>query len=364
MKILDRYMLRNFALPFLTSLAVVTGVLLFGRALNILSSLSDNGLGFSLMIQLLWSILPYFLVLTVPIAFFFAMQSTLMRLNQDSEMDALRAAGISYPRTLRSLIMVAFLLYLSLCYVALVWMPQGTHSFRIAFYNMDNMKLLKLTPQQFSDSMDDLTVYVQGQDETGLYHQLMMEDRRSGTPIVYLAKTAAIEWRGEQIEFILYQGTRLEGKAPQLRMASFDQYQTQIKIAQSSTKNPMPWRNTLLEMPPMELWKVVQSSDNAEATAEWHRRLLLPTTIIVLLLFVLPLSLSPKRSMQATAYLWGVLLMFAVYNIQVALFQQVASAQLPWGSMWLGQGLMASLGLTWFIYACKNSGSGMFPWTQ
>jgi len=357
-------MLRHFALPFLTSLAVVTGVLLFGRALNILSSLSDNGLGMTLMLQLLWSILPYFLVLTVPIAFFFAMQSTLMNLNQESEMDALRAAGISYTRTLRPLMIVAVFLYLSLSYVALVWMPQGTHDFRIAFYNMDNMKLLRLTPQQFSDTMDDLTIYVQGQDDTGLYHQLMMEDRRSSTPVVYLAKTASIEWRGEQIEFVLYHGTRLEGHATQLRMATFDQYQTQIKIPQSSTRNPMPWRNTLLEMPPNELWEVVRTSDNAEAAAEWHRRLLLPTTILLLLLYVLPLSLTPKRSMQATAYLWGVILMFVVYNIQVALFQQVASAHFPWWSMWLGQGFMAILGLIWFMHACRNNGSGMFPWTR
>ncbi|MDX8411073.1 MAG: LptF/LptG family permease [Mariprofundaceae bacterium] len=94
-----------------------------------------------------------------------------------------------------------------------------------------------------------------------------------------------------------------------------------------------------------ELWEHRQSDDSADATAEWHRRFILPSTILVLMLFALPLSIEPKRSGKAGAYLLGVATILVVYNVQIALHRQVANGNLVWWSMWLGQALMAGVGL-------------------
>jgi lipopolysaccharide export LptBFGC system permease protein LptF len=105
------------------------------------------------------------------------------------------------------------------------------------------------------------------------------------------------------------------------------------------------WRSRIFEMTMGELYRARKKKDSPAATAEWHRRLIMPTTVLVLLLFALPLSLEPKRSGKAGAYLLGILLLLAIYNVQILLYQQVQGDNLPWWSMWAGQALFAVAGL-------------------
>ncbi|MDQ6973189.1 MAG: LptF/LptG family permease, partial [Mariprofundaceae bacterium] len=68
--ILDRYVFRLWLAPFAAGLILATGVLLFGRALKLLALMTDSGAPWLLMGELMLFVLPYFLLLTIPIAFF------------------------------------------------------------------------------------------------------------------------------------------------------------------------------------------------------------------------------------------------------------------------------------------------------
>ncbi len=341
---IDRYILRMFLLPFTAFLLVVTGVLLLGRMLKVLETFSSGGLGLAFLLELLAAILPYFLVLTAPIAFFFGAQSVVMRLSQDSEMDAMRAAGLSYARVFRSVVISGVILTLFLVYVAMVWMPHGTKSFRTIFYSGQNVKSLGFTPQRFTQDFDSLRVYVDGKNDEGQYINLLMEDRRSPVPVIYIAETAEMTTTAAGLQFTLRHGTRLEGEAAQLRLLAFDEYKVAVSIdALNNTSTDLPWQSRLLEMSPIQLWHTIKKSGKSDAWAEWNRRLLLPSTVLVLLLFVLPLSLAPKRSGKAGAFVLSALVVLLVYNVQIMLHRQVSGDVWPWWSMWLAQaGLLAT----------------------
>ena len=79
--ILDRYILRAWLGPFLGGLLLVLCVLLLGRALKLLGTVSDSGQVWSLIAELLILTMPYFLLLTVPMAFFLSMQNTITSLH-------------------------------------------------------------------------------------------------------------------------------------------------------------------------------------------------------------------------------------------------------------------------------------------
>ncbi|MDQ7010241.1 MAG: LptF/LptG family permease, partial [Mariprofundaceae bacterium] len=205
--VLDRYVFRLWFGVFAGLVVVVTGVLLLGRALKVLGAVAERGVDWSVMVLMLSAILPYFLVLTLPIAFFFAMQSVILRLNQDSEMDALRASGISYLRILRPLFGVTLLLWLLLSYTAMEWMPQGQKHFQTLLYAIQAAKPApSFDPQRFNDDIENFTVYVAGENEDGSLRGFMLEDSRSGTPVIYLAEQAHIERVGRQLRFALQRG--------------------------------------------------------------------------------------------------------------------------------------------------------------
>jgi len=340
--ILDRYIFRLWLAPFLGSLAIVTIVLLLGRVLKVLGMVISSGIEWSILGSILLSILPYFLVLTIPIAFFFAAQSAVIRLHQGSELDVMRAAGLSYIRMFRILAGVAMVLWLMLSFTTMQWMPSGQKQFWNLLHTLQKSKAAPdFVPRRFSRDLDKFTVYIQGKDEKGRMHGFMLEDARTRIPVVYLAEIAEVDRSFGQIRITLHNGTRIEGGGSKLRVLSFDQYNLSMGLAGLGALKAPAWRSNIFEMTMTELWNSRKKKDSPAATAEWHRRLIMPTTVLLLLLFALPLSLEPKRSGKAGAYVLGILLLLTVYNLQILLHQQVSSGRLPWWSMWAGQAACA-----------------------
>jgi len=353
--LLDRYILRLWAAPFVGMLFIVTGVLLLGRILKLLALFADKGVDWGVMVTMLAAILPYFLVLTVPMAFFFAMQSMIIKLYQNSEMDALRAAGLSYMRIFRSLLMMAIVLWLALTYTAMEWMPQGQKAFQSLLMAVQKVKPAPgFEPLRFSEDLDDFTVYVDGKDEQGVFHGFMLEDARSPVSVVYLAETAKLERVGSELRFTLFHGTRLEGDGSNLRSLAFDRYQIAMNLGELGLLKVPVWGNRVFEMQAQELWKLVKETHRPDAVAEWHRRILMPTSILILMLFCLPLSHTSKRSGKAGAYIAGVGLILLIYNLQVILHQQVLNGSMEWWIMWIGQSCLFVIAALLFQRTCQD----------
>lgn len=344
--VLDRYILRLWVTPFLMSLSIVIGVLLLGRALKVLDLVAQNDVGWSVMFLMLSSILPYFLVLTVPIAAFFAAQTVMIRLQQESEMDALRSAGVSHVRMFRALVAVSLVLWLALTYTAMEWMPQGQKAFQNFIFAIKKARAAPtFDPQRFNQGVENFTIYVEGTDADGRFSGFMLEDQRYESTVLYLSEKAEISRAGQYLHFRLFNGTRLEGSGASQRAISFDEYQVSYDAGQMGMLKLPDSSGNILQMGMLDLTRYRSANDTPEATAEWHRRILLPMSILLLMLYALPLSIEPKRSGKAGAYFLGILLLLAIYNIQIALFQQVAAGRIPWWSMWIGEAVMAAIGM-------------------
>jgi len=341
-------------------LLVVTGVLLLGRILKLLGMFADKGVEWGIMLTMLMAILPYFLVLTVPMAFFFAMQAMILKLYENSEMDALRAAGLSYARIFRSLFVVAIVLWLGLTFTAMQWMPQGQKAFQGLLVAVQKMKPAPgFEPLRFSQDLEDFTVYVSGTDDKGVLQGFMLEDRRSQVAVVYMAESAKLDRVGSELRFTLFHGTRLEGEARDLRSLAFERYQIAMNLNDLGLLKVPTWRSRVFEMQAGELWQVLQDTHRPDAIAEWHRRLLMPTSILILMLFCLPLSHTSKRSGKTGAYIAGVGLVLVVYNLQLILYQQVLNGSEPWWFMWGGQGACLVLA-SWLFYLASLGKSSYF----
>ncbi|MDQ6953011.1 MAG: LptF/LptG family permease [Mariprofundaceae bacterium] len=346
--VLDRYIIKLWLPAFLGMLSIVMGVELLARALKLLELFADKDIDWGFMLTLLEAVLPEFLMVTVPMAFFFAMQSMILKLYESSEMDAFRASGLSYLRIFRSLFVLSIITWLCLTFVSMVLLPKGQKIFQGLLAAIQTMKPAPdFEPFRFTQGMDGFNVYVKGKDKEGLFQSFLLEDRRTSTPIIYMAEKAKLEKLGQQLQFTLFDGTRLEGQGEELRSLAFKRYQVSINmgdLGMLKVPNMQDWQFTTAG-----LWKLVRETDRTDALAEWNRRLLVPTTVFILMIFAIPLSYSPKRSGKTGAYLVGIGLVLCIYNLQVTLNQKVANGSYPWWSMWIGQGGLLALA-TWLFY--------------
>ncbi len=357
--VLDRYIVRLWWQPFIGSLLLATAVLLLGRVLKLLGLFSAKEVEWSIMGTMLLAITPYFLELTLPIAFLFAAQHLLIRLQQDNELDALQAAGISHLRLMRPLFALAAVLWLLLSWTALQWMPQGQKMFQVLMVAITKLKAApQFQPQRIDQSLDNITIYIKGRDAHGTMHGLLLEDHRYKVPVIYLAQSAELTRDGSKLVFTLHHGTRLEGSGDTLRTIRFARYQVAEEAEAMGLLKLPKWGNRAFEMGFSELWHTIARQPNRpDLVAELHRRLILPTTILILAIFALPLSIQPKRSGKAAPYGLGIALILLLYNTQIILHQQVLNGRVgPW-AMWLGQGLFLVLACWLF----QRVSSGRLP---
>lgn len=350
--IIDRYMLRIWLGPFVGGVLVVFFVMLLARALKLFQMVMDNPDAWSFVASLLVLTIPFFLLQIVPIAFFLSLQNAISSLQQNSEMDALRASGMSYARIFR-----VFLLLGIVTYISMFLMPQSQLGFNNTMVKIYAMKGgISFSPQRFTHGMDGITVYVEGEDDQGRYHGVMLEDSRDGEPVIYTAESARFQSEALSLILKLDNGVRLEGEGADQPMLAFEHYTISIPMP-GQARRMLHSGDHVSMMGPGELWQALQRDAGGEGVAEWNRRMLMPTTVLVLLAFALPLSLSQKRSGKAGSFIAGIGLLLVVYNTQLVLQQQVTQGSMPGWSMWLGQLALLASG----IFLSVKSASGHVP---
>ncbi len=342
---IDRYMLRLWLGPFAGGIIIVFSVLVLTRALKLMGTYIDNPEAWSLIADMLLLTIPTFLLQIIPVAFFLSLQYVVSSLQQSSEMDALRASGISYGRMFRIFFVTALLLWIGLSYSTMVLMPKAQLGFNNILTRIYAMQgTIGFSPQRFTQGLKGMTVYVDGEDENGTYHGVLLEDHRDAQAVIYVAESARFARAGERLQLEMHDGVRLEGENDDQRMLAFKRYQVSMPLPGMHRKL-LKSSDHITMMTPAELWNALKSQPDAQASAEWNRRLLFPSTLLILLFFVLPLSLTPKRSGKTGAMISGILLLVGVFNLQLLLFQQVNQNLLPGWTMWLGQAGMLMLGI-------------------
>ena len=95
---IDRYLLRLAFWPLVGATGVTLVALLLERVLRLLDLLSNSSDRFGFVAQLAVNLVPHYVGLTLPAAFFIALVLVVNRMNQGSEIDALLAAGVSLTR--------------------------------------------------------------------------------------------------------------------------------------------------------------------------------------------------------------------------------------------------------------------------
>jgi len=239
---------------------------------------------------------------------------------------------------------LVLLLWGVLTYSSMVLLPQGQLGFNNILAKVYAMKgVITFSPQRFTRGFDGITVYVDGEDKQGVYRGVILEDNRGGVSVIYTAESAQFDMTGSQLQLRMNKGVRLEGNGDDQRMLAFDKYLVTIPVSSGNWKRRQSGDHVTM-MTPTELWQALDK-DRPGAVAEWNRRLLLPTTVLVLFFFALPFSLTQKRSGKAGSMIAGIALLVLIYNLQLILHRQVSQGAFPGWTMWAEQGLLLTLGM-------------------
>ena len=358
LKMIDRYVLRLSLRPMAACLGVTLLVLLLERALRIFDLLAQSSARFGYVFELTANLIPHYLGLAMPAAFFIAIFIVITRMSDGSEVDALMAGGVSLARLTAPFIAMGAVFAAISLFLHGYAQPYGRYAFRAAMRAAVEAGWNgHLASQSFVSAGEGVTLTADEADPTGrrLSHIFIRRTTPDGREEVTTARSAELRPSADTgtVLFVLEHGERLtENHKGQFAITRFDQFVYEAPLvggAQALRARGGDERELTLG----ELWGEMHKTGGPirreTFAAEFYTRIIRALSLPLLPLLAVPLGLASKRGRRGSGVVVAGLMMVG-YQHAVQFGQSLAtSGRAPPEVVWLvAAGFAAiSIGVFW-----------------
>jgi lipopolysaccharide export system permease protein len=325
MKSIDRYMARLIAVPLFSTLVISAMLLVLDRMLRLFDFVATEGGPVSVVWKMLANLLPEYLGLGIPIGLMLGVLLAFRRLATTSELDVLRAVGMSYTRLLRVPYMYAVALALiNLAIVGFV-QPDARYAYEKLRFELRTGALgASIKVGEFTHFGDKMTIRIeqsreQGRKLSGIF--VHMVDNKGGDYAVTADRGQFLATDNpDEIIFRLTNGTlvRNEPKVATPRVLTFSLHDLPISLPKYENFRQRGGRNLELTLP--ELAKIGGNRNAPEelrdtSRAAFHFRLAEVASMFLLPLLALALGVPPKRSTSALGVFLSIVMIVAYHKV-------------------------------------------------
>ena len=357
-RLIDRYLLRLLLWPLVACLGVTVIALLLERILRLLDVLSQSSARFGYVAQLAANLVPHYLGLALPVAFFVALFIVIVKLSDGSEIDALLASGQSLERIAAPFVAVGLFLSVFSIIVFGYMQPYSRYAYRAVMHAAINAGWNgRLAGGAFIDDKGSLltadSADIAGQRLTRVFIRRL--DAKGQEEIITAASAdLKMDPDGKTITMDLRDGRRIAHDANgAYRNLAFTSLTTQTPLSaaavllrarggdereltmgelrqQANSPNPVVSKSTLL--------------------SEFYGRLARAAFLPFLPLLAFPLGLASKRGNRAPGLIMAGLLLLA-FQHSLLLGQGMAKAgkAAAFPAIWIPFAVFAALSVWLFV---------------
>ncbi len=344
--------------PFFLGLFVFTFILLMNKILELMDMVINKGIGIGEVFLLVVYLMPSFCVLTIPMSILLAMLICLGRLSADSEIIAMRTAGVSLYQMLPPFAAFCAAGFFLTGLTTLVLLPAGNYAFRSKVVDIAKKHSgAGLEEGVFSEAFEDMVVYINRFDQLDMkIHGIMIADSREED-----AETLIIAQHGElfsnreseALVFRLYDGSlHMQGrKGEAYQFAVFDTYEMNLSLSEMEKKaREIKFREMDLDGLKQEADRLRADGKSAKkVNLEIHRRFAFPFACLVFGLIGLPLGVSWRKGGRSFGFVVSIGVVF-IYYLLINIGDSLAKSGYLYAfmGMWMPNFLYALAGLYLF----------------
>lgn len=206
---LSLYVLRQILGPIALFSFLLSGVIWLSQSLRLLDLVINRGQSAPTFVYLTILILPGLLVIILPVAFFAGTLYGLHKLNADSELVVMQAAGFSRTQLLTP-VLIAAAGMMALTYLcSLYLMPLGQRAMRDKVLDIRaDIGAAILTEGVFNTPADGLTIFIRELSSDGQFHGILVHDSRNAQhPTTYIAQSGLLAQTPAGARLIMLDGT-------------------------------------------------------------------------------------------------------------------------------------------------------------
>jgi lipopolysaccharide export system permease protein len=228
MPLIERYVFRNTLAAFVAVLACLTGVIWMTQALRQLDLVTTKGQTVWLFFGITALGLPLLVGIIAPIALFVATLYVLNKLNTDSEIVVVSAAGASPVRVLRPLLILALLVSVFVGLLSIQFVPYTLQVVRDQITRVHADLVTRILREgAFTTVNNGLTLHVRERTPSGTLLGIFVDDERDpAVHMTYIAEAGTIATEDERRVLILERGSvqRKDASGADTAIVVFDRY--------------------------------------------------------------------------------------------------------------------------------------------
>ena len=212
MKIINKYIARQLLIGFLLIALGMTGIIWLSQSLKMIDWIVNKGVSVGLFIELTFLVLPNFIAVITPLAFFVVLLFTYNRLLADRELVVMKAVGM----TPWQLAKPAFYLGIGLVavgYFLTLWLvPDSVSRFKeLQFKIRNDLAHVVIQEGEFNNLPNNVTAYVRVFKPSGELQGIFIHDARNPEKrIVLVAQNGVFIPGDDGARIVMHNGRRQE----------------------------------------------------------------------------------------------------------------------------------------------------------
>ena len=334
MKILDRYIIKEFVPPFLLGLLLFTFVLLINKLYRLTELVVNKGVSIWDIFRLISYIMPSFLTLTIPMAVLLASLVAFGRMSTVSEITAFKATGFSLYRLMAPVMALSVVAMLATAYFSLYLGPMKARSFKKdLFYLAKSRAAISIDEEVFNDSVKNVIIYAQKTPAPNEMEGVFISDERDPKqPYVIIARKGSIDVdvaTGLAHVNLENGSIHKKGNKPgSYQEIDFDTNRLSINLYEKFFKEDGP-KKSKREMSLAELKETARAISSSldyrySMLTEYYKRFTIPLACLVFGVIGPPLGLYSRRSGKSAGTTVA-LVVFALYYLLMKGGEDLAS---------------------------------------
>jgi lipopolysaccharide export system permease protein len=228
MNLLERYIFRTAASAFALCLSALTGVIWISSAIREMDLVSGKGQTILVFLKVTLLTLPALIMIIAPIALFAAVLYALNKLNSDSELIVMNAAGMAPVKVAKPLGLLTLMVAIMVGYITIFAMPDSFRSLRDMLTKIRADVVTKFLQEgRFTTIDKGITFHFREKSPSGAMLGILIHDARDPTKqATYLAERGQIVESNGSAYIILESGSvhRQQTNSRENAIVAYDRY--------------------------------------------------------------------------------------------------------------------------------------------
>jgi len=369
MSVYSRYLLAQAARPMLTTILVALIALLAERTLRVIDLVVGWRGSLFIVFEMLGYLIPHYMGLALPVAFFLGILLTFSRLSREGELAAIYASGAGLPQLLRPILLASGALAITVALLVSLLQPYARYAYRAATYALTNASFTSLLQDGLFTTLGDTTYMVEkiSDDKSQMERVFLYQGGEQRDSVTITAAQGQTERAGPTEPIVLKLQDGLQQLVPHQEAADAGQSSGEVVIRfrafETRLANPeadfRPRGEDEREMTLLELWAATGNPPAGvepwEIESELVGRLVRILSLPVLPLMAIPLAIDRVRGQRSYGLVMGLAMLIAFHQILQVGEALADNNKIPtWLALWVPFGVFTLVALVMFLRAATR----------